>query len=161
MARVAFSQIAPSALLRQTMGFQASPPSLATFRIDATRCVTPLMRLSPVDRPSAHHFCRVSALDSVRMRRHPGRFAPSISADHLYEMPTNRQLGCRERLSDQSALLLREFAQMAACVYCTSETKLHEGGVPVCPSCSEARTKRRPPATEQVFAAPCSRMSLG
>jgi len=109
MARVAFSQIAPSALLRQTMGFQASPPSLATFRIDATRCVTPLMRLSPVDRPSAHHFCRVSALDSVRMRRHPGRFAPSISADHLYEMPTNRQLGCRERLSDQSALLLREY----------------------------------------------------
>ena len=39
--------------------------------------------------------------------------------------------------------------KMAACVYCTSETELDEGGVPVCPSCSEARIKRKPPATEQ------------
>ena len=38
---------------------------------------------------------------------------------------------------------------MAACVYCKSETELHEGRVPICPSCSEARTKRKPPATDQ------------
>jgi hypothetical protein len=38
---------------------------------------------------------------------------------------------------------------MTACVYCKSKTELHEGGVPVCSRCSEVRTKRRPPATEQ------------
>jgi hypothetical protein len=38
---------------------------------------------------------------------------------------------------------------MAECAYCKAETELHESGVPVCPSCSEAPTKRKPPATEQ------------
>jgi hypothetical protein len=30
-----------------------------------------------------------------------------------------------------------------------ADTELHETGVPVCPSCSDARTKRKPPATEE------------
>jgi hypothetical protein len=64
MARVAFSQIAPTALLRQTMGFQASPPSLTTIRIDATRSVTPLMRMFPVGRPLGMLlFCAINPHD--------------------------------------------------------------------------------------------------
>ena len=38
---------------------------------------------------------------------------------------------------------------MAECAYCKADTELHESGVAICPSCSEARTKRKPPATEQ------------
>ena len=39
---------------------------------------------------------------------------------------------------------------MAICAHCnTQETQLHENGVPVCLDCSEGRTKRKPPATEQ------------
>jgi hypothetical protein len=38
---------------------------------------------------------------------------------------------------------------MAECAYFKAETELHESGVPVCPSCSDARTQLRPPATEQ------------
>ena len=37
----------------------------------------------------------------------------------------------------------------AQCAYCKSDTELREGGVPVCPSCSDVGTKRKPPATEQ------------
>jgi hypothetical protein len=39
---------------------------------------------------------------------------------------------------------------MAACVYCRAETELYNGGVPICPKCSEEReTKQRVPATDQ------------
>ena len=38
---------------------------------------------------------------------------------------------------------------MAQCAYCKTETELHESGTPVCPTCSDARTKRKPPATSQ------------
>ncbi len=38
---------------------------------------------------------------------------------------------------------------MAQFVYCKTETALHENGTPICPSCSDARTKRKPPATDQ------------
>jgi hypothetical protein len=38
---------------------------------------------------------------------------------------------------------------MAECAYCKADTELYEGGVPVCPRCSDARTKRKPPATNQ------------
>jgi len=38
---------------------------------------------------------------------------------------------------------------MAQCAYCETETELHESGTPVCPRCSDARTKRKPPATTQ------------
>ena len=38
---------------------------------------------------------------------------------------------------------------MAECAYCKADTELRESGIPVCPSCSDARTKRKPPATEQ------------
>ena len=37
---------------------------------------------------------------------------------------------------------------MAECAYCKTETELHESGLPVCPSCSDARAKRKPPATD-------------
>ena len=33
---------------------------------------------------------------------------------------------------------------MAECAYCKAETELHEAGVPLCPSCSDARTKTKP-----------------
>ena len=38
---------------------------------------------------------------------------------------------------------------MAECAYCKADTELHESGVPVCPSCSDTRTKRKAPATER------------
>jgi len=38
---------------------------------------------------------------------------------------------------------------MAECAYCKAETELYESGVPVCVKCADARTKRKPPATEQ------------
>jgi hypothetical protein len=39
---------------------------------------------------------------------------------------------------------------MALCAFCkTRETDLHESGLPICLECSEARSKRKPPATEQ------------
>ena len=34
---------------------------------------------------------------------------------------------------------------MTRCAYCKSKTEFHEGGVPICPECSEARTRRKPP----------------
>ena len=37
---------------------------------------------------------------------------------------------------------------MSECAYCKADTELHERGVAVCPSCLDARTKRRPPATD-------------
>ena len=39
--------------------------------------------------------------------------------------------------------------QMAACAYCRAETELYDGGLPVCVSCSEAQTRRKPPVTDQ------------
>ena len=38
---------------------------------------------------------------------------------------------------------------MAQCAYCKADTELHEGGMAICPNCSEARTKRKPPAAEE------------
>ena len=38
---------------------------------------------------------------------------------------------------------------MAKCTDCGSETELYSSGVPICPKCSDARAKRKPPATEQ------------
>ena len=38
---------------------------------------------------------------------------------------------------------------MAECAYCKADTELHESGVPICPRCSDSRTKRKPPATDE------------
>lgn len=38
---------------------------------------------------------------------------------------------------------------MAECAYCKADTELDESGVSVCPSCSDAYTRRKPPATNQ------------
>ncbi len=39
---------------------------------------------------------------------------------------------------------------MELCAFCkTKETALYESGVPICLGCADARTKRKPPATEQ------------
>lgn len=36
---------------------------------------------------------------------------------------------------------------MAECAYCKAHTELHESGIPICPNCSEARSKRKPPTS--------------
>ena len=38
---------------------------------------------------------------------------------------------------------------MAQCASCKAETELFENGLPVCLDCADARTKRKPPATDQ------------
>jgi hypothetical protein len=37
----------------------------------------------------------------------------------------------------------------AECIFCKAETELYDSGVPVCVKCADARTKPKPPATEQ------------
>jgi hypothetical protein len=38
---------------------------------------------------------------------------------------------------------------MAQCAFCATETELHENGVPVCPNCSDMRTKPNSTASDQ------------
>jgi hypothetical protein len=38
---------------------------------------------------------------------------------------------------------------MAQCAYCKTETELQENGTPICPTCSNMPTKRKPAATDQ------------
>jgi hypothetical protein len=38
---------------------------------------------------------------------------------------------------------------MVECIFCKSDTELHEGGVPVCVKCSESRDSKRKPTTSE------------